>query len=114
MVGIEPITLTFTVSYAAITLHAPYIYKNAATARIRKSILVYIIIGGYIMIKLYTEEEFKSSKSRDKLKLQCYECNNVFLKEKHYIQKAIRGLNKSGVVAKFCSRTCQRRNQQVL
>lgn len=54
------------------------------------------------MIKLYTQQEFESAKSRDKLQLQCYYCNNSFTKEKHFIQIDIK--RKGG---KFCTRKCQ-------
>ena len=43
------------------------------------------------MIKLYTDEEFKLSKSSDKLKLECEKCHETIIKEKRSINYGIHG-----------------------
>lgn len=58
------------------------------------------------MIILYTEEEFKLTKSRGLLKLRCYGCGTTFLRRKHEIQKTLRGVKTSP--NRLCSRSCLR------
>lgn len=56
------------------------------------------------MKPLYTDLEFLSAKSRDKLPLRCYQCNQTFLKGKNEIQRSING--QSQHCSKFCSAKC--------
>lgn len=52
----------------------------------------------------FTDEEFKNSKSNDKLKCECYNCKNDFFIQKKHIKGF---LNKTVInVIKFCSRKC--------
>lgn len=62
------------------------------------------------MQPLYTEEEFQSAKSRQKLALQCLHCKKTFYKTKHEIQtyKYISLLRNIKNSADFCSNKCQR------
>lgn len=41
------------------------------------------------MIKLFTELEYKNSKDKDLLPLQCVNCSKTFLKKKEYIRNAM-------------------------
>lgn len=59
----------------------------------------------------YTEEEYANTKATGKLKLECYECGEVFLKKKNLIQLILRdytskkGIN-YGTGGRFCSHEC--------
>jgi len=67
------------------------------------------------MKPLYTQEEFNSSKSRDKLQLQCHQCNAVFTLMKKRIQDSLNPKAKSS--GKFCSKLCSniaQRNKQIV
>ena len=55
------------------------------------------------MIVKYTEEEFNSAKSADKLSLQCEKCGKIFYAEKKAIKFEIRH-NKGKL--KYCSVDC--------
>lgn len=55
------------------------------------------------MIPLYNTEEFKSSKSDDKLPCKCFICSNIFYLKKSYIQRVLKG-NKTG---NYCSISCR-------
>jgi len=57
------------------------------------------------MKTLYTQEEFSSSKSREKLPLQCYQCDKTFYKPKNQIQAIQKG--KTTAVGEYCSKSCQ-------
>lgn len=58
------------------------------------------------MIPLYTQEEFKASKSRQKLPLKCKHCGKTFFKERRII---INIINKTrNGTGDFCSNRCQR------
>ena len=56
------------------------------------------------MKPIYTEEDFKKAKPKDKLACQCYECNEIFYTTKHTIQRALNPNNKT--LNKFCSQKC--------
>ncbi len=56
------------------------------------------------MKPLYTQEEFDSAKSTDKLPCQCLECNNTFYKEKRVIKRTF--TNYDGNIGDFCSKKC--------
>lgn len=56
-----------------------------------------------IMIPLYTKEDFKNSKSTDKLPCKCYNCNNTFFTTKKLISQEIRE-NRNRI--KYCSQKC--------
>lgn len=60
------------------------------------------------MKALFTEEEFRLAKVKDKLPCECEECGNAFYKIKHDIQKVYSG-RKPGY-ARFCSKKCQHEN----
>lgn len=56
------------------------------------------------MIPLYTEEEYKNSKSMDRLPCQCEHCNKTFLKLKKHINENLSGKRNT---SKYCSNKCQ-------
>lgn len=56
------------------------------------------------MIKRYTEKQFLSSKSYDKLALECKYCHKVFYKEKKFIQSSLKISSKNK--SDFCSVKC--------
>jgi hypothetical protein len=56
------------------------------------------------MKPLYTEKEFDSAKSTDKLPCQCLECNNVFYKEKRVIKRTFTKYDRN--TGDFCSKRC--------
>lgn len=56
------------------------------------------------MKPLYTNTDFSSAKSQDKLPCQCYECKKNFYLTKHIIQRALNPNNKTQ--GKFCSQKC--------
>ena len=74
---------------------------------IRKWFLVKSLI--FINVKpLYTKDTFNSYKSTDKLPLECYQCGEVFYKEKKSIKFELannRGENK------YCSRECYKKDK---
>ena len=57
-----------------------------------------------IMKPLYTEEQFRDVKSRQKMPLECEVCFSVFYKKKHHLQCEGRH--------SFCSRECQYKAQE--
>ena len=57
------------------------------------------------MLPLYTEYQFNNCKSREKLPLQCKQCNTTFYKQKNQIQIALH--NKNIVTYDFCSLKCK-------
>lgn len=61
------------------------------------------------MKKLYTDIEFNLAKSRSKLPLLCYTCNNTFFKPKNEIQKALKKY--PNIPCKFCSKKCLFKSQ---
>lgn len=60
------------------------------------------------MKPLFSEEEFREAKTKDKLPCECEQCGETFYKIKHDIQKVYSG-RKPGY-AKFCSKKCQHEN----
>lgn len=58
------------------------------------------------MKALYTEEQFKKTKTYDLLPCKCYKCDNVFNSTKHQIKKALNPNNKA-VQNKYCSVLCR-------
>lgn len=57
------------------------------------------------MISLFTEEEFNSAKSNDKLPCQCKKCGVTFLKRKHAIVQ-IRNKTSRHEKGEYCSYKC--------
>lgn len=55
------------------------------------------------MIPLYTQEEFQSARSRQKLALQCKHCGKTFYLQKNFIQISMSGNDHTG---DFCSKLC--------
>jgi len=62
------------------------------------------------MKPLYTENEFKSAKSREKLPLQCESCEDTFYRTKHDIQTAMLP-HRSGT-SNFCSKRCSAKRRR--
>ncbi len=58
------------------------------------------------MKTLYTNEEFKTAKSKDTLPLQCYQCNKIFQKHKNEIVQAIKHGPSYRRPCRYCSRAC--------
>ena len=59
------------------------------------------------MKALYTQSEFKSAKSLDKLPLQCTQCGRTFLAEKHKIQRDVIRPKKWGYLGGiYCGQHC--------
>ena len=61
------------------------------------------------MQPFYTEKEFNQTKSRDTLKLLCYECNTIFPQVKREITYELK--HQRGR-CRFCSRGCWYQNQK--
>jgi len=61
------------------------------------------------MQPLYTETEFKESKSRDPLTLECEGCQKTFTRTKHAIQAAINPNRVKNDSCRYCSNKCQNR-----
>lgn len=57
------------------------------------------------MKPLYTQEQFDSAKSGDKLPCECYYCNGIGYHQKRNILKVIRKIRLNG--CKFCSLSCK-------
>jgi len=55
------------------------------------------------MIPLYNQKEFELAKSTDKLPCECYQCKQVFYKEKKEITRVSKSKNRD---IKFCSHLC--------
>jgi hypothetical protein len=60
------------------------------------------------MKTLYTQEDFNSAKSQDKLPCECYQCNNIFYITKHRIFQSLNP-NTRGK-SKFCSLECKQKH----
>lgn len=56
------------------------------------------------MKPLYTQKEFESAKSNDKLPCKCLECGNTFYKEKRVIKRGFTNYNRN--LGDYCSRRC--------
>ena len=63
------------------------------------------------MKTLYTQKEFNSSNSTDKLPCKCYFCNKTFYIKKGYIKHEIKS-NKGEV--KYCSKTCKTEDRKTI
>ena len=63
------------------------------------------------MKPLYTQTEFDTAKSRDRLPLQCPHCEETFLKPKNLIQRFIKGANPKNGKEMFCSKLCTSRHR---
>ena len=61
------------------------------------------------MKPLYSQQDFSSAKSRDKLPCECLKCGKSFLVTKHLIQSRFNG--KRAVIFDFCSKKCVNLNQ---
>lgn len=57
------------------------------------------------MKPLYTQEQFDSSKTYDKLLCECYICKKTFCKTKKQINELLKG--RTNYCAKYCSKKCQ-------
>lgn len=57
------------------------------------------------MKPLFTNEQFKNSKTKDKLPCECYQCNKNFYLTKHDVQRVLNPKHKR--TGKFCSKQCQ-------
>ena len=57
---------------------------------------------------LYTDEEFKNAKSREKLPIKCENCEKIFYKQKKLISMSIKRYGKNN--CKFCSVSCLGKN----
>lgn len=57
------------------------------------------------MIKLFTDQEFNTSKGSDLLKIQCYHCQICFYKSKKNVINALNPKRPQDVL-KYCSKTC--------
>ena len=56
------------------------------------------------MKPLYTQEEFDSAKSNEKLPCECLECGNTFYKEKRVIKRGFTNYDRN--LGDYCSRRC--------
>jgi len=70
------------------------------------------------MKPLYTQKEFDLTKSSEKLKLMCYQCNKTFYKKKNLIQLVLKKyVNKKGKdyskSCRFCSDKCSRESKKM-
>jgi hypothetical protein len=70
-----------------------------------------IRINSYIMKPLYSENELKTCKSRERLACECYQCSNPFMVTKHKIQLYLNGKSGNGSKLQFCSRSCFYKNK---
>jgi len=61
------------------------------------------------MIPLFTQEEFESSRSRQKLPLQCKRCGKTFFRPKNEIQTARLETRKESM--DYCNQSCQAKKQ---
>lgn len=60
------------------------------------------------MIKLFTEEEYRNTKSKDFLPLKCKQCKGEFKRKKKYIKEVLEGKYcRDGRTFEFCSNKCQ-------
>lgn len=57
------------------------------------------------MKKIFTQKEFDSAKSRDKLPFECIQCQKTFYKAKNEIQK--KNKNHPNIKILFCSKKCK-------
>lgn len=58
------------------------------------------------MKPLYTNKQYKNAKSTDGLSCECYQCGNIFYKQKRYVTSILKG-DKHRRKAMFCSKDCQ-------
>lgn len=65
------------------------------------------------MKPLYTKEQFKNSKSKDKLPCECYNCKNVFYTRKNLIKQNLDGNDKFNS-NRFCSIKCSSEYRKTL
>lgn len=79
-------------------------YKSCVSI-IRKCIFKAFIIKDFIMIQLYTQEEYDNAKSEDKLKFKCEQCGKEFYEPKKWIKFCLTHANKNGRL-RFCSNKC--------
>lgn len=63
----------------------------------------------YTMKPLYTDQEFNSAKSRDKLPCSCINCGKTFLKPKNEILDFLSGSGRRTI--EFCSFVCAKNNR---
>ena len=62
----------------------------------------------FIMKPRYTQDDFNSAKSQDKLPCVCYQCNDIFHISKHRIQQALNPNCRSK--NQFCSSKCKQKS----
>jgi hypothetical protein len=58
------------------------------------------------MKPLYTQEQFKTAKSLDKLPCECYHCQDTFYLTKHRINMVLNP-NRKDVLGKYCQNNCR-------
>lgn len=59
------------------------------------------------MKSLYSQKDFNSAKSQDKLPCECYQCENIFFKSKYTIQQALNPNCRTK--NQFCSYECKQK-----
>jgi hypothetical protein len=59
------------------------------------------------MKKLFDQETYDKTKSREKLPFECRYCKQKFLKEKKYVQVFMNGNGSNGTTCEFCSIKCR-------
>lgn len=62
------------------------------------------------MKPLYTQEQFESAKSNDKLPCECYHCKTTFKKKKKYIKQVVDNIEPTS--CRFCSGSCRTKYNQ--
>ena len=75
----------------------------------RKGVFWKIEILFIYMIKLYTEDEFNTATSREKLKLECEHCHQPFMATKKDIQWALKCSYRN--ILRYCSKKCKGKNE---
>lgn len=75
------------------------------------SYYIHFSLSAYIynkntMITRYTEEEFNTAKTSDKLACECEQCHQIFYTKKTFIQRVLSGNIKTAGQVKYCSHKC--------
>lgn len=66
------------------------------------------------MKPLYTQEEFKNCRRKDKLPLQCLNCNNTFYKSKKRIIQNTKEIREFSGAGSFCCKSCSDKHKSCL
>lgn len=64
------------------------------------------------MKPLYSEQDFNQAKSTYKLPCECYQCKNIFYKEKKIITYHLKHPNNTRYSIKYCSKICESQNRK--